>query len=98
MEEQLEGMCQIRCIAKKVQVQYRTLSFDIDLVAENDEREVLRVARRRLDEELLSPWLQVLETLRGVHIVHKHTAVSTTVERNAERLETFLTGSIPDLW
>ena len=76
---------------------YRTLTFNVDLVAENDKREVLLVTGRSLDKELLSPRLQVLEALRGVHVVHKHTAVRAAVERHTERLEALLSGSVPDL-
>jgi hypothetical protein len=50
-----------------------------------------------LDEELVAPTVECLKTLGVVHIIHKNTAVSSPVESNAQRLETFLPGGIPDL-
>lgn len=59
--------------------------------------EVGRVPRRSLDEKFVSPAVQRLETLGIVHVVDQNAAISTSVERYAEGLETFLTGRIPEL-
>jgi hypothetical protein len=69
----------------------------INLVANDDKGKVLRSTRRGLDQELVSPALQGLETLCVVDIVHEHTAVGSAVERNSQGLETFLSGSVPNL-
>ena len=50
-----------------------------------------------LDEELVAPAIERLKGLGTVHVVDEDTAVGTTVERDAERLEALLTSSIPQL-
>jgi hypothetical protein len=50
-----------------------------------------------LNQELVSPAVKGVETLGVVDIVDKHAAVGTTVESNAERLESLLASSIPEL-
>lgn len=74
-----------------------TLVLEIDLVADDDEGEVVGVMRGSLDEELVSPAVEVLEGLGDVDVEDEDAAVSATVEGNTETLETLLTGSIPDL-
>lgn len=59
--------------------------FHINLVTQNYEGEVLRVAGSGLDQELLAPAVQVLERLGHVHIEDEHAAVSTTIEGNTQR-------------
>lgn len=61
------------------------------------ERKILRIMRTSLDQEFIPPAIQRLETLRIVDIVHKNTAVRTTVERDAQRLKALLASGIPDL-
>lgn len=73
------------------------LVLEIDLVADDDEGEVVGVVGGRLDEELISPAVEVLKGLGDVHVEHKDAAVSAAVEGDAETLETLLAGSIPDL-
>jgi len=69
----------------------------IDLVADDDEREAIGVTRGGLDQELVAPAVEVVESLGDVDIEHEDAAISTTVEGDTKRLETLLTGSIPDL-
>lgn len=69
----------------------------IDLVSQYDEGEVLGVTRAGLNEELVPPTVQSLERLGAVDVVHEDTAVRSTVERDAQGLESFLTRSIPQL-
>ena len=76
---------------------YHTLVLEINLVTEDDEGEVVGVAGTSLDEELISPAVQVLEGLGNIHIKDQDAAVGTTVERNTERLEALLAGGIPEL-
>lgn len=45
--------------------------------------ETLRVTRAGLDEELVTPAVKCLETLRVIHIVDKNTAVGTSIECDA---------------
>lgn len=59
--------------------------------------EVGRISRRCLDQELISPTVQRLKTLGIVDVVNKNTAVCATVKSHAQRLESFLTSSIPEL-
>lgn len=69
----------------------------IDLVAQHDEGEVLGVPGARLNEELVPPTVQSLERLGAVDVINKNAAVSTTVERNTEGLESLLASSVPQL-
>lgn len=71
--------------------------FHIDLVAQHDEREVLRVPRASLNEELISPTVQGLERLGAVDVINEDAAVRTAVERDTEGLESLLTSSVPQL-
>lgn len=50
-----------------------------------------------MDQELISPAVEGVETLGIVDVVDEHTAVGTTIESNAERLESLLSSSIPEL-
>ena len=59
--------------------------------------EILRIMRTSLNQEFIPPAIQRLETLRIVDIVHKNAAVSTTVERDTQRLKALLTSRIPNL-
>jgi hypothetical protein len=69
--------------------------FHINLIAKNDEGEILGVMRTCLDQELVSPAVQGLERLQAVHVVDEYATVCATVESHTERLEAFLTGSVP---
>jgi hypothetical protein len=60
-------------------------------------REALRIHGAGLDQELVSPAVEGVETLGVVYIVDEHTAVGTTIESNTERLESLLTSGIPEL-
>jgi hypothetical protein len=71
--------------------------IDINLVANNNEWEMVRITRTRLNEKLISPTLQRLESIWIIDIIDKYTTVRATVERNTQTLESFLTSSIPDL-
>ena len=55
----------------------------INLIPQHDEREVLRIMRARLDEELVSPAIERLEALRTVHVIHEHAAVCAAIEGDA---------------
>lgn len=48
--------------------------------ADTYERETLWVAWARLYEELISPAVQSVETLRVIHIIYEHTAVGASVK------------------
>lgn len=61
------------------------------------EREALRISGARLDQELVSPTIQGLETLRVIDVVDEHAAVGAPVERNTQGLEAFLARGIPNL-
>jgi len=50
-----------------------------------------------LDQKLVSPAVEGVETFGVVDVVDEHAAVGTTVESNTERLESFLTSGIPEL-
>jgi len=74
-----------------------TSALHIDLVADDNEWEAIRVTRSGLDQELIAPAVQVVKGLGNVNIKHENAAISTTVESNTKRLETLLTSSIPNL-
>jgi hypothetical protein len=46
--------------------------------------EVFRIARASLDQELVPPAVECLETLGVVHVVDQDTAVGSSVEGNAQ--------------
>jgi len=76
---------------------HNTGVLHIDLVADNNEWETIRITRGSLDQELVAPAIKVVEGLGNIHIEHKNAAISTTIESDTKRLETLLTGSIPNL-
>lgn len=100
-------------IVNRVATHHSLAFIDIDLVSENHldksalilattaeptyKWKVGRVTRRRLDEKLVSPAIKRLKALCIVDIVHQHAAVRSTIERNAQRLETLLSSSVPNL-
>jgi hypothetical protein len=61
------------------------------------EGEALGVHGAGLNQELVSPAVEGVETLGVVDIVDEYAAVCTTVESNTERLESLLASSIPEL-
>jgi hypothetical protein len=69
----------------------------IDLVPEHHKREILRVSRARLDEEFVAPRIERLERLCRVDVVDEYAAVGSSVERDTQRLESFLACSVPEL-
>ena len=75
---------------------YRSV-LHVNLVADDNEGEVLGVSGACLDEELVSPAVERLECVAHRHVVHQHAAVGTAIERNPQRLETLLAGCIPNL-
>jgi hypothetical protein len=73
------------------------LIAQIYLIAEDDKREGFRVARRRLDQELVAPGVEGVEGFRRVDVVDKDATVRSAIEGYAEGLETFLSGCVPKL-
>jgi hypothetical protein len=71
--------------------------LDVNLIPEDDEREVFGVLRVGLDEELVPPRIEGLKGFGRVDVVDEDTAVGSTIERDTEGLEAFLTGGIPEL-
>lgn len=58
--------------------------FDVNLVAQYNEGEVLGVMRAGLDEELVPPAIESFERLCAVHIIDEYAAVGTPVESHTE--------------
>lgn len=71
--------------------------LQVHLVAEDDEGEVVGVARRRLDEELVAPRLERLEGGGRGDVEDQHTAVGAAIEGHPQRLEPLLARRVPDL-
>ena len=71
--------------------------LNINLIAEDHEREVLWVMWAGLDKELIAPAVKCLKRFRAVDIVYEYTTVCASIEGDTKRLETFLTRSIPQL-
>ena len=69
----------------------------VDLVANHDKWEALRVHRAGLHQELVPPAVQCVEALGVVDVVDEHAAVGATVEGHAQRLEALLSSGIPQL-
>lgn len=53
--------------------------------------------KKNLDKELLPPIVKIVKWLHYVNIIHKNTAVSTSIESHSQTLESFLTSCIPNL-
>ena len=69
----------------------------VDLVSEDNEREVFGVAGHGLDQELLAPAVELTERLLVGDVVHQHAGVGAAVEGDAQTLEALLASSVPDL-
>ena len=69
----------------------------IQLVAEADEWERLRVLRPRILDEAVAPSGQSFERLRICDVVDEGAAIRTAVEGVAERLELLLPCCVPNL-
>jgi len=77
---------------------YLTLILlNINLVTQDDEREVIRIMRACLDQEFVSPTIKHLERLCVIDVIHQNTAICAAVESDPKGLETFLTSCIPEL-
>ena len=50
-----------------------------------------------LDQELVPPSIQLLETLARIDVVHQDATIGSSVESDPEGLETFLTGRVPEM-
>ena len=72
-------------------------ALTVDLVANGDKREVLRVTGTGLDQELVTPRIQILEAVSLGHVVHQHAAIRPTVEGDTEALEPLLASRVPYL-
>lgn len=71
--------------------------FNVDLVAENNEGKVFGIVRCSLDEKFVSPRIERFKGLCIVDVVAETATVSSSVEGHTKRLETFLTGGVPEL-
>ena len=71
--------------------------FQVNLISNDDEREVLRVSWAGLNEELVSPTIESLEGVGIRDIVDKYAAICSSIECNSKTLEAFLTCRVPDL-
>ena len=57
----------------------------------------MRVGGTSVFDEARLPSVEILETLRVSHVVHKRAAICPSVKGVAERLKLLLAGGIPDL-
>lgn len=69
----------------------------VNLVAQHHKRERVWVARRRLDQELVTPRVERVKGLGVVDIKDEHAAVGATVKGHTKRLEALLSGRVPEL-
>ena len=69
----------------------------VNLVTEDNEREVLGIMWTRLNEELVAPAVQRLKGLCTVDVVYEHATIRSSVVGHAERLEALLPSRIPEL-
>lgn len=69
----------------------------INLIAEYNKREMIRVLRAGLNQKFIAPWIKRFETFRVVHIENQDAAVCATIKGHTKWLKTFLAGSIPYL-
>lgn len=75
---------------------YRSV-FQVDFVTQNYKWKVLSVSWARLDQEFISPVLKIFERFHVCRVVHKDTAVSSTIECVSQGMEALLSGSVPNL-
>jgi len=73
------------------------LILQVNLVAQNNKREVIGIAWSGLNEELITPAIKVFKCLCDIDIENENTTISTTIECDTQALETFLACSIPNL-
>ena len=71
--------------------------FQIDLVANDYEGKIFRVAWAGLDEEFVSPTIESLERIGVGDIVDKYTTVGSAIKCYSKTLESFLTSCVPNL-
>lgn len=50
-----------------------------------------------LNQKFLPPIVEIVKRFHGINVIHKNTAIGTTIESNTKALESFLTSCIPDL-
>jgi hypothetical protein len=71
--------------------------LNVNLISEDDKREIFSILRVSLDEELVPPRIEGLKGFGRVDVVDKDTAVGSTIECDTKGLEAFLTSGIPKL-
>ncbi len=76
---------------------HAALRLLVDLVSDHHEGEVVRVARVRLGEELLSPAVELFKGLLRGDVMHQNAGIGTAVEGHTKTLESLLAGGIPNL-
>lgn len=58
---------------------------------------MLGISWARLDQEFITPRVQILECVGSRRVEDENATVSAAIESNSERLETFLSGRVPNL-
>ena len=66
-------------------------------LGQTHEWKALRVSWASLDQELVPPAIQCVEALRVIDVIYEHAAVGAPIERDTQRLEALLAGSVPEL-
>ena len=74
-----------------------TSCIEIALVPQKNKGKALNIIGSGILNETVLPFVQVIEAVRVCQVICQCAAVGSTVEGKAQRLELFLTGSIPDL-
>lgn len=73
------------------------LARQVRLISNNDYREVVRVFRLIIVEQLLAPMRELIETFALREVKNKDTAIGAPIVRKAYRLELFLARGVPQL-
>ena len=73
------------------------LCIQISFIADDHERERIRLHDHRLFEEAALPYLELVKRAAVSYIVHEEAAVGAAVEGSAEGLIALLASRVPDL-
>ena len=74
-----------------------SVTLHINLVSKQHEWESFWIVWLSIIDEALSPLVNILKTRRVSKVEGQSTAISASVESEAQRLELFLPGSVPNL-
>jgi hypothetical protein len=81
------------------QTTFKTYSsiLQIDFIAQNYERKMLWISGTCLNEELITPQIEIFKCVWCCCVKDENTTISSTIECDTKWLKTFLTSCVPNL-